>query len=771
MSPDRPKVDSVPIEWRPGDVILGLYEVRRLLGRGGMGAVYQVHHRGWDIDLAVKSPRPEILSSKRSAELFERECETWVNLGQHPNVAYCYYVRRLGGIPRVFAEYVPGGSLSAWIYSRQLYKTENPLERMLDVAIQMAWGLRYAHAQGLVHQDVKPPNILLTREGIAKVTDFGLTGAMRAASESDSPSAAPTARIRGTPMYRSPEQADRGPLTPSTDIWSWGLSVLEMFIGDVTWMAGPGAAAALEGYLELGAEDDCIPPMPPEIADLLRQCFQTDPAERPENMGTVIDSLCYIYKKTFGRPYERPIPQGEEITAQRLNNRAVSLLDLGKAAEAEQLWDRALRFDPDHLESIYNRCLYQWRRGQLTDMGMLRLVKALARSRRGDWVPTYLHAQIHFERGNYFAARHFLSKVAGGPRDGHEIASAIKEAESRLPETRRMIRSFGKHYAPISALFLTWDGKYALSGTTPTEGTGNLYLWDATTGAGIRELEGFSGGVTSACLSSDAQFAVAAFTDGSIRVWDLAHGNCIRALAGHEGPVNSVCFTDDNRGIVSGGEDGRVCLWDRDGDKPVHRLKGHAAAVTMVCVALPGWSVLSVGKDAAIFHWNLRDGKRAGVIHELGAPLLSVCVSNDRRYALVGRADGFLEYLDLSTGKRIGRRKAHSTGITAVCMSKRGRFALSGVREGKLRLWETSAHRCLHTFKGSTPISLGGEGQLALTAGPDNTLRLWYLGFESPIHRAPLLLSHAPLQSASAKATEETLETDQPEPVSTPPQG
>jgi serine/threonine protein kinase len=128
------------IEWSAGDIILNLYEVRGLLGEGGMGKVYRVYHKGWDIDLAVKSPRPDILSGTGGKENFVREAETWVKLGLHPHIVSCYYVRELGGIPRVFAEYIEGGSLSDWILTGKLYEggPQRALERILKVAIQFA---------------------------------------------------------------------------------------------------------------------------------------------------------------------------------------------------------------------------------------------------------------------------------------------------------------------------------------------------------------------------------------------------------------------------------------------------------------------------------------------------------------------------------------------------------------------------------------------------------------------------------------------------------
>src|SRR5262249_42296189 len=171
---------TLPVEpWRPGDVILDLYEVREVFTSGGRGLVYRVRHRGWNMDLAVKCPRPEYFRDELDKEDFEQEAETWVKLGLHPHTVACYYVRRLGGIPRVFAEFAAGGSLDEWLRTRRLYRggPEQALERVLDVAIQVAWGLQHAHDQNLVHRDVKPGNVLLTDEGLAKVTDFGMAKA------------------------------------------------------------------------------------------------------------------------------------------------------------------------------------------------------------------------------------------------------------------------------------------------------------------------------------------------------------------------------------------------------------------------------------------------------------------------------------------------------------------------------------------------------------------------------------------------------------------
>lgn len=157
----------------------------------------------------------KVLKARKKTEPIRvsgKECETWINLGLHPNIVSCYYVRTLGGIPRVFAEYVEGGSLKDWIDHKKLYEEgkDKVLERILDIAIQFAWGVQYAHEQGLIHQDVKPANVMMTVDGTVKATDFGLTKARAVVGESPNRDSQQSVLVSSggmTPAYR--KAADR----------------------------------------------------------------------------------------------------------------------------------------------------------------------------------------------------------------------------------------------------------------------------------------------------------------------------------------------------------------------------------------------------------------------------------------------------------------------------------------------------------------------------------------------------------------------------------
>ncbi|MFD9729560.1 serine/threonine-protein kinase, partial [Streptomyces sp. NPDC059072] len=211
---------------------------------------------------------------------------------------------------------------------RRLYEgsADEALARLVDIAIQIAWGLQHAHHRGLVHQDVKPDNVLLGNDGIAKVTDFGLARARAVAAEpahrtDDTTGGLASHAGFGSPAHASPEQAEGRRLGPRSDLFSFAVTVLEMFTGSRTWVFGavagfalsdfraPGGAAAVGDGVGTGGTTD-LPtrsgplPMPEPIADLLAQCLSLDPAERPASAGDTADRLREVHRQLFGRAYD-----------------------------------------------------------------------------------------------------------------------------------------------------------------------------------------------------------------------------------------------------------------------------------------------------------------------------------------------------------------------------------------------------------------------------------------------------------------------------------
>jgi len=701
---------DVPLEWRVRGVILDLYEVKQIHEGGGMGLVYRVHHRGWNIDLAVKSPRAKYFQTEQQKETFVRECETWVNLGLHPHIVSCHYVRILGGIPRVFAEYVEGGSLKDWIASRRLYEggSEVALRRILDIAIQFAWGLAYAHEKGLVHQDVKPANVLMAPEGIAKVADFGLAKARAATGEHGSFGGSDQSILVSsggmTPAYCSPEQASRQPLSPKTDIWSWGLSVLEMFAGKPFWAenvpegmtVGQLAPEALEQYVASEVEGTKGIAIPPSVAELLNQCFQRGPSDRPKDMHEVAQSLTTLYQQYTGQDYPRQEPKAAELLADGLNNKALSLLDLGSRDQADTLLGEAIRLEPFHPEVTYNVGLLLWRSGRATDDALLSTLDECRRERPEDWRPGWLMGLVHMDRGDADSAvRELEEALSRSGRDARVVAAlgAVKRGQGRW---RRCLWTLEGHTGAVLSAAISPDGRWGLSGGFDN----TVRLWELVTGTCLRTLEGHTSHVDSVGFISGGRQGLSSSDDKTVREWDLATGLCLNTIDGQGLPDHSLAISPDGRWALTPGSYGRfamlmdydrtlVLLWDKARSKVVHELRGH---------------------------WK---------------EVISVAISPDGRWGLSGGKDHTLRLWDLATGVCLRTFEGHKGPVACMAFSSDAHRVLSGSEDRSVRLWDVTTGECLRTFGGHTDavrcVAFSPNGQQGLSGGNDTTLRLWNL--------------------------------------------
>jgi len=749
--------DQVPDVWQPGDVILDLYEVRRVFKSGGMGLVYQVHHRGWNLPLAVKCPRAKFFETEQDKQNFEREAETWVNLGLHPHIVSCHYVRRLGGIPRVFAEYMDGGSLKDWIHSGKLYAggPESALERILDIAIQFAWGLHYAHEQGLIHQDVKPANLLMTQDATAKVSDFGLAKAQAAHRDITSGRAGASILVSTggmTPAYCSPEQANKEKLSRKTDLWSWAVSLLEMFTGDVTWHSGVAAAEALEGYLDAGgSSDDRIPPMPSEAAQLLKNCFQREPAQRPQDMLKIAAELQEAYQQATGNVYPRETPKPAEARADSLNNRAVSLLDLGRKEEAATFWQQALDGETHHPEATYNRELLRWRSAQIPDDVVTRELEGVRLSHPDRWVVGYLLGLVHLERNDAESAAKIFEETGRQAPTQRELAAPLQNATRLIDHSGRCLRTMQGISKSARAVFVTSvcaspDGRWALS--TSTDGA--ICQWELATGSCLRTFDGPPGVIhNSVCVSPHGQWALSSGSDKALRLWDVATGRCSRTYLGHTELVRSSCFSPDGCLALSASQDQTLRLWDVGSGKCLRVFAGHTWAVTSVQFAPDGRSAISGGFDHTLKLWDIATGQCLRTFPGHTATVNAVCFSSDGKWALsaggnAGGSDRTVRLWDVATGQCLRTFQGHCDFVASVDFSPDRRWALSGSVDHTLRLWDVATGRCLRTFQGHTSTVGSGcfsaDGQYAVSGGYDNTVRYWAVG-QPNAYTAPLVIA------------------------------
>ena len=406
------------MNFKIGEVIHGLYQIEETFGGGGMGLVHRARHLSWGIDVAIKHPRPEFLKSRRQVDEFQSECSTWASLGLDPFIATCYYSREIEALPCVVAEFLPAGSLQDAIHRRELYhgEEEECLSRILTIAASTAWGLSRAHQARLLHCDVKPGNMLLTDHGTAKIADFGLAIAFR-------PSKLDAKAAGLTVAFASPEQIRGEPLTPAADVWSWAASMLAMFTGGVTWESGAACGAVLSHFVDEGGKAYRIPTMPESLAALLGECLCFAPDTRISDFGQIAERVSQCYDEVFEEPCPASKPDLEFISADSLNNRAVSRFDLGYLPEVHRLLDDALSVDPLHPEANFNSALLAYVASGKYSTAFLERLKQSAQFDLGEYRPhLYLacllnadgrskEASDSYAKARGFAALHETSEI------------------------------------------------------------------------------------------------------------------------------------------------------------------------------------------------------------------------------------------------------------------------------------------------------------------------------------------------------------------------
>ncbi|MGD0885241.1 MAG: protein kinase [Thermodesulfovibrionales bacterium] len=764
--------NDIPLNWQPGQVIAELYEVQDETA-GGMGAVYFVKHLKWGIPLAVKTIRPEFVSEESAVNRFIKEAETWVNLGVHPHIASCYYVRVLEGLLGIFIEYVDGGDLRKWLKK----DGKRGITEILDVAIQICRGMEYVHSKGVIHRDIKPLNCLLSKDGTVKVTDFGIAKAGQEIAdtfrgrlgETSEGSMTMTGCGIGTPEYMSPEQFEDAKHTgKETDIYAFGVMLYEMVCRRKPFeMPHRMHDMAREHFFRKAHQED-LPNEPralskdcfPALNHLILACLAKVPEKRPDSFGEIEEVLLDVYKDISQRDYRRAKPDPLRLSADALNNRALSMLDLGREAETERHWEEALRNDPAHLETMFNQGYYLWQKGKLDPYAYFMKLKGLEGSQRDN--PDYWHylTLVCMDIGLEVCARVAAEKAV---ELGHELEMDIVRSHSSV------VRVFEGHTEGVDSVAISPDGQYALSGS----GDKTLRLWDIETGECLRVFEGHTHHVTAVAISPDGQYALSGsvinILSGSLdkktpRLWDIETGECLRVFEGHTWSVNSVAISPDGRSALSGSVDKTLRLWDIETGECLRVFEGHTGSVNSVAISPDGGYALSGSGNKTLRLWDIETGECLRVFEGHTDGVKSVAISPDGGYALSGSGDKTLRLWDIETGECLRVFEGHTGGVHSVAISPDGQYALSGSgwdifsdsRDDTLRLWDIETGECLRVFEGHTSyvnsVAISPDGGYALSCSWDNTLRLWEKTKEDTLFK--YTLSH-PLSFEDDQAKDE----------------
>lgn len=731
--------------------IAGTFPVKKVLGSGSMGTVYLVQHPSWNVEVALKVPKAELIADADNRHRITVEAEAWTELGLHPHIAYCYYVQTLNDVLLMVVEYLDGGNLADWIGQ---HGQSADLKTKLDLAIQFCHGLEHAHSRGLIHRDIKPSNVLLTKDGQLKLTDFGI--ARVSSHQAGGRAPFPGAPVDGTMVgigtedYMPPEQWLSAQVDARADLFAFGVCLYELFCGKRPY------AGRLIGSPQEAIDPALLNPvLPPALCELLWQCVGWDKVQRPETAALIRRRLCTIYQEQHDKASDYAELSPHAATAATLNNRALSYIELGKPELAKRAWQSALLVDPNQIEVVYNLALHEWRSGDLGDDGVIVRLKAVTHAAGNPWVSSFLQALVFRESGDLVKAQALLKEMTetrmGCTEDPEwadiplAIGAGDVAAESELHLTG--------HSTKVETLGLSVDGRYAVSGSQD----GSIKHWDLAKGECLRTLPGHTKHVTNVALAADGRILVSGGVDCLIRVWDLVSGRCIRTIT-EEGSIKALGINANGR-LVIGAHAGHstkalvaelrqwiqahlppnswpaldslgsihpLKLWEVASGRCLAELTGHTDSIECAALSADGRMALSGSRDKTIMVWDLTHGICARTLHGHTAAVTAVALSADGKLAVSGSEDWSLKLWDLSTGQCMRTFVGHTYGVHFVSISGDCRHVFSESR-GSLKYWELTSGRCIRTLTYVTSVCVSSDGRYALVGLLDNSVNRWPL--------------------------------------------
>ncbi|MDQ7824929.1 MAG: serine/threonine-protein kinase [Candidatus Eremiobacteraeota bacterium] len=732
----------VPANWQPGDLILGLYEVMAVLGQGAFGTVHRVRHRLWNRDMAVKSLRPELIGSPGHLELFLRECEGWVNLGLHPHVVSCFYVRLLGGLPRIFSEFVAGGTLRDWMKQEKVYE----FRLIIDLALQCLSGLAYAHMKGLLHRDIKPENCLVAegeRPGL-KVGDFGIASGLSAAGASGGAAASGSTGAQGgshgddggsigTPSYMPPEQWSRqyGAIGPWSDIYAFGVMLFEICCGARPFDSGTEAMELVRArHIGVAPPDPATlrKDIPPRLGAFMLKCLAKNPRDRFQSCSEARGELLAIYRDLTGEEYPEEDIKAVRLLAGTLSNRGISLIDLGRGSEALGVLGEALALDPGNLHAVYNHSLLCWYIGRITDRALLEKLDAVSTTMVRE--KAFMRGLINRERGDDEAAlADFNAAEKGAPAD--ELA-LIQDARKEVREGYRPVRTIECGGAfPLGKIALSPQGTIAAACHLELNeirawdtATGSL-LWSRGNRAPVVQPEGefFPFYFPGLEFTGDGKVLVAAVYDGSLLMLDAKTGSPLKTLKDRTMGIYDLAVSNDGRIAATRTmgnlkSSGCLTIWDLEKGKIIHSLHEATDAAGNLALAVEGNPLFSSAFNVV----RVWDTKSGGLAREFSGA--RVAISSAGTLALTYQ-DGFFRLWDV-LGSRCIRTLKGSLSSRELVATHCLRLAFDH-RGSELMVLDMETLQCLRTLELKSVaggITLAPRSYFAL-ASTETSLTLW----------------------------------------------
>ena len=324
-----------------GMMIADRYEILEKIGTGGMSDVYKAKDHKLNRFVAVKVLKQEFSENANFVSKFRIEAQAAAGL-MHPNIVNVYDVGEEGENHYIVMELVEGITLKKYIEK----KARLSVKEAVSIAIQVSMGIEAAHNNHIIHRDIKPQNIIISKEGKVKVTDFGIA---KAATSNTI-----TSNVMGSVHYTSPEQARGGYSDEKSDIYSLGVTMFEMLTGRVPFNGETTVAIAIKHIQEeFPSPRDYVPEIPVCVEQIVFKCCQKSPDRRYQSMSELIVDL----KQSLISPDEdfvKVTDPDEEASTRMITDR--DMVQIKRQSDSRDSMDEAMRLkkdvrDRDHVRS------------------------------------------------------------------------------------------------------------------------------------------------------------------------------------------------------------------------------------------------------------------------------------------------------------------------------------------------------------------------------------------------------------------------------------
>ncbi len=680
--PEEIQANPASKELNSGALLRGRYEIRRLLGQGGMGVVYLVFDRVREREIALKQIHPHLADDDEIKKRFVRELQINEHL-THPGIVRTYAIDEDPSLNLLFftMEYVKGHSLEkrlAAAVERSL-SPPIPLKETCSLLRKLAEVLDYAHKQGVIHRDLKPGNVLLPDQGGIKLMDFGIAKIITHEHTHHHTG------FVGTVYYMAPEQLKGGVVSAATDIYSLGILTYQMLTGEIYQGGMPGPSELVES-------------LPTAIDEVIRKSIFWKPEGRYQSASEFADAVeSALFSKTHAssspsQQENKPFGELFQLATQSAASGIADFFnDLKKAStssreeQREELRQLQLMVQVAHERGTLDAKKQREICERARKIGLESEIKSLIEQLQTSPNKAPQRAASKGMRQLRTFDRHddWLTACAFAP-DGLEVATCGWDRKIRFWDTGdgKQLDMLARHQDVVSGCAYAPDGNHFLS----IARDGSLIYWDLDEGEVVSEWKSRTVSLSGVRWMPDGKRAVTSSWDHTLQLWYAPSGRLLHTFVGARERVLGCEVVGDDL-IASFDAEGVIMIWSSESMELVTTLSVGQHLVTALAYS-PELQLLAGCTDGGdLITWNVQ-GWSEHSRFAAGAVPLTCCVFAQDGALFVGDEEGNVRLWQLDERRVLAEAFAHEGGVTACDVDRvRGVFASAGA-DRQCHLWE-----------------------------------------------------------------------------------